>query len=174
MQNLKLTVFCILIIVTSSCYNNKDKIDPLYKSDPDGRYGDKITLTTFNNLEELFNSPDQYLGNEVLITGEITEVCPMRGCWIDIKDTHTNHNIRIKVIDGEIVFPLSAKGKYADIQGMFTKLEFSEDQARQWKIHLAEEKGIILKPEEVQINPSDLFEYRINGESANIYTYGCK
>ena len=30
--------------------------------------------------------PNNYLGKNVLVSGEITEVCPMRGCWIDVKD----------------------------------------------------------------------------------------
>jgi hypothetical protein len=98
----------------------------------------------------------------------------MRGCWINIKEANSDLHIRVKVTDGEIVFPLTSKGKYADVQGKFSKLEFSEDQARQWKIHLAEEKGISLDPKEVVVNPSDLIEYRIIGKGANIYSYGCK
>ena len=98
----------------------------------------------------------------------------MRGCWIDVKDADTDANIRIKVTDGKIVFPISAKDKYVDVQGEFTKLEFTEEQARNWKIHLSLEQGITLNPEDVEITPEDLIEYRINGVGANIYTYGCK
>ena len=61
-----------------------------------------------------------------------------------------------------------------DIQGRFTKLEFTEVQAKNWKIHLAEEQGITLNPEDINITPEDLVEYRINGTGATIYTYGCK
>ncbi|MBC8311418.1 MAG: DUF4920 domain-containing protein [Candidatus Marinimicrobia bacterium] len=109
-----------------------------------------------------------------IITEEITEVCPMRGCWIDIKDLDTGSIIRIKVIDGQIIFPLSIKGKYVDAQEKLTKLEFTENQARNWKIHLGEEQGIILKPENASITPEDLMEYRIHGIGANMYNYGCK
>ena len=80
----------------------------------------------------------------------------------------------VKVTDGEIVFPLSAKGKYVDVLGTFTKINFTEEQAKKWKIHLAEEQGIHLIPDEVEITAEDLVEYRINGKGANIYTYGCK
>ena len=59
-------------------------------------------------------------------------------------------------------------------QGRFAKLKFTEAQARNWKIHLAEEQGITLNPEDINITPEDLVEYRINGTGANIYTYGCK
>ena len=55
------------------------------------------------------------------------------------------------------------------MQGIFTKLEFTEEQAKMWKIHLAEEQGIKLLEHDVVINPSDLIEYRIIGQAANIY-----
>ena len=125
-------------------------------------------------ISTLLNEPNKYLGKDVLVSGTITEVCPMRGCWIDVKDVNTDSHIRIKVTDGQIVFPLSAKGKYVDVQGKFTKLNFTEEQAINWKIHLAEEQGVMLNYEDVKITPDDLVEYRINGTGANIYTYGCK
>ena len=112
---------------------------------------------------------EKFLNQNVFISGEIIEVCPMRGCWIKINDKSSNYNLRIKVTDGDIVYPLSSKGHRADIQGVFTKLEFSEEQARRWKMHLAEEKGIKLNLEEIILNPSDLFEYRINAHGTKIY-----
>ncbi len=153
---------------------NLSEIELLHKANPDGTYGKEITLEVKHKIGKLLDTPQIYLGEDVLVSGEITEVCPMRGCWIDVKDSDTGSNIRIKVTDGKIVFPLSAKGKYVDIQGSFTKLEFTEVQAKNWKIHLAEEQGITLNPEDINITPEDLVEYRINGTGANIYTYGCK
>ena len=68
-----------------------------------------------------------------------------------------------------IVFPLSSVGNKVFVEGEFSKLIFSEDQAKQWKIHLAEEKGQILDPDSVIIKDSDLVEYRIIGKGAEIY-----
>ena len=167
----------LLLIIFGCAFENSKKISEtglLHKANPDGNYGNEITLEVKHPIGKLLGSPQTYLGEEVLVSGEITEVCPMRGCWIDIKDSDTGSNIRIKVTDGKIVFPLSAKGKYVDIQGRFTKLEFTQVQARNWKIHLSEEQGITLNPEDINITPEDLVEYRINGTGANIYTYGCK
>ena len=98
----------------------------------------------------------------------------MRGCWIEIKEVNSDSHIRIKVTDGQIVFPLSAKGKYVDVQGKFTKLNFTEEQAINWKIHIAEEQGVMLSYEDVIITPDDLVEYRINGTGAKIYSNGFK
>ena len=124
---------------------------------------------TDNNFMDLINNSENYLDKNVLISGEIIEVCPMRGCWINVKNKDSNTNIRVKVTDGEIVFPLSAKGKNINVEGIFSKLEFSKEQAIKWKIHLAEEKGVELLPQDVVINPSDLIEYRIIGKAAKIY-----
>jgi len=174
MQLNKYIILVIIILITSCCYKSESEADLLHKDNPNGSYGTGITMKAKNQIEKLLEKPKTYLGQDVLVSGEITEVCPMRGCWIDVKDADTDANIRIKVTDGKIVFPISAKGKYVDVQGEFTKLEFTEEQAKNWKIHLAEEQGIILSSEDIQITSEDLVEYRINGVGANIYTYGCK
>ena len=77
------------------------------------------------------------------------------------------------LIDGQIIFPLSSVGKNVLVQGTLQKLEFTKDQAINWKIHLAEEKGEILHRDSVKLDHSDLVEYRIVGKGAEIYTFGC-
>ena len=171
---MKKLILISLILCISNCRKEVSETDLLNKSDPNGMYGKGISLKIKNEINTLFKIPSNYLGKDVLISGKVTEVCPMRGCWIDVKDLNTNSNIRIKVTDGKIVFPLSSKGKYVDVQGVFTKLEFTEEQAKNWKIHLAEEQGITLNHEDIEIAPEDLIEYRINGQGAIIYTYSDK
>ena len=166
-------ILLFIKILLISCTSTPSEQDLLNKPNPDGYYGKEIELTGKQLIHEIITNENNYLNKDVFISGEILEVCPMRGCWIKIKDKSSDYNLRVKVTDGEIVFPLSSKGKYADIQGIFTKLEFSEEQARKWKIHLAEEKGIKLDFDEVTIDQSDLFEYRIIGHGAKIYSYGC-
>ena len=114
-----LTVYMFIGCAVQQAFEDSKTIsetDLLHKANPDGNYGNEITLEVKHPIGKLLGSPQSYLGEEVLVSGEITEVCPMRGCWIDVKDLDTGSNIRIKVTDGKIVFPLSAKGKYVDIQ----------------------------------------------------------
>tara|TARA_Y100001970_G_scaffold291495_1_gene428858 strand:+ start:766 stop:1272 length:507 start_codon:yes stop_codon:yes gene_type:complete len=162
-------ILILIIFVFSACQKELSEFDLLNKKNPIGEYGNDINLQEFKQIKKLLDNPDEYLNSNVLISGKILEVCPMRGCWIIVQDIDSNSNIRVKVTDGEIVFPLSSKGKQVDVQGTFVKLEFSEDQAKRWKIHLAEEQGIKLSEEDVVINPLDLIEYRIIGQAANIY-----
>ena len=94
----------------------------------------------------------------------------MKGCWIEIKDFDSEKTLRVKVQDDVIIFPQNSKSKRAIVHGIFSKLEFSEEQAINWKVHLAEEKGIVLSKDEVVLVPSDLVEYRIKGIGAQIFT----
>ena len=162
-------IILLIQIILIGCNSAPTEQELLNKSNPNGIYGEEITLSKKNTINTLISNEQKYFNKDVFVSGEIIEVCPMRGCWIKINDKSSDYNLRIKVTDGDIVFPLSSKGKQADIQGVFTKLEFSEDQARKWKMHLAEEKGIKLNLDEIVLNPSDLFEYRINAHGTKIY-----
>jgi len=150
------------------CNKQLSESELLNKQNPSGYYGEKISEGNVQDLNNILKFSESYLNKNVIIKGKVTEVCPMRGCWMQVKDDEFNLSIRTKVVDGEIVFPLSAKGRTATIEGVFTRLDLSEEQAINWKIHLAEEKGVILKPEDINLKPEDLFEYRINCIGAQI------
>ena len=165
---LSFSIFMIIIFI--SCESQLSEYEMLNKKNPDGNYGSLIDISKSHSIDELINNAENYLNTEVLISGTILEVCPMRGCWISVQDKDSPADIRVKVTDGQIVFPLSGKGRKVDVQGIFSKLIFNEEQARQWKVHLAEEKGVQLSLEDVEIEPSDLYEYRIIGKSATIYS----
>ena len=162
----------LIIALLIGCDSSLSEKELLHKSNPDGHYGVKFSNLNKSTIQNLITNENQYLERDVFISGEIIEVCPMRGCWIKLNDKSTTRNLRVKVTDGEIVFPLSSKGMQADVQGKFIKLDFTEDQARQWKVHLAKEKGIDINPSDVALTSSDLFEYRVIGKGAKIYSPG--
>lgn len=160
----------ILFSVFVSCDKSKNEELLLNKKNPRGFYGETITKKGFNEIKSLFFKPDIFINKEVLTKGRIIEVCPMRGCWINISDSeHPEMTIRVKVVDGEIVFPLSSKGRNANVQGVFEKIEFSYEQAKKWKIHLEEEKGIHVNPDSIIVKDDDLIEYRIIGKGIQIF-----
>lgn len=164
----KIILFVILII-HFGCSKNKSEIDLLNKVDPVGFYGNHLPKGSIYSVDELLSSSKDKLGSDILVTGIITEVCPMRGCWLQVKDDNSDSSIRIKVTDGEIVFPLSAKGRNITAKGIFTKLELSKKQAKNWKRHLALEKGIDLDTSKIVLTSSDYYEYRLNSNSAKIF-----
>lgn len=164
--------FLILIIINTllNCDNSNIEKRLLNKKNPIGYYGETITKKNFNNLKSIFSNPQLFIDKEILTSGKILEVCPMRGCWINISDPeYSNKTIRVKVVDGEIVLPLSSKGKNVNVQGVFDKIAFSYEQAKKWKIHLQEEKGIVVDPDSVIVEAADLIEYRIIGKGIQIF-----
>ena len=104
-----------------------------------------------------------------MVSGIISEVCPMRGCWMKISSDNPEEFIIVKVADGEIVFPLSANGKTVIAEGQFVKLELSKKQAKGWKYHLPAGKEIELDTTNLILNEKDYFEYRLNTKSAEIF-----
>lgn len=114
-------------------------------------------------IAELLQKPEGFLGKKVRVQGRITDVCPKRGCWIDIEGQDAPSPLRFKVEDGVIVFPLDVKGKPVTAQGVFTKIELSREQAEGYLRHLAEERGEEFDPSEVT-GPVTL--YQIRGEGA--------
>jgi len=137
----------------------------LHKPDPAGTYGEGVALTEGVAIASILEAPETYEGQRVLVEGTIEEVCPMRGCWVEVADPTTLETIRVKVHDGEIVFPLSAKGSPARVEGTVEKIELSEEQARAWMKHEAEEKGEDFDPDSVQ---GAQVIWRLQGHGAEI------
>ena len=113
-------------------------------------------------IGDLLSKPESYLGKKIRVAGKITDVCPKAGCWIEIEGEESSH-IRFKVKDGEIVFPMEAKGKPVAAEGVFTKIELDRDQAEKYLRHLAEERDEEFDAAEVT-GPITL--YQIKGEGA--------
>ena len=153
----------------SGCAKQVSEKDLLNKKDPIGSYGQTVSKTNQLSIYELISSADKYLGKNVVVNAQIDDVCPMRGCWMNIFDEKTSASLRVKVTDGDIVFPLSGIGNNVVAEGIFTKLNLTEDQARNWKVHLAEEKGITLDLDSIMLAPEDYYEYRIACLGAEIF-----
>jgi len=161
----------LLVIISGSfgCINEISEKDRLNKKNPIGAYGEVLSERPVYSVEELLSAPGKNIGNSVLINGVISDVCPKRGCWIQVMGNYSKESIRIKVADGSIVFPLSSKGKNVIAEGKFSKLVLSEKQAKNWKVHLAAEKGIELDTANVILDENDYYEYRLYSKAAKIF-----
>ena len=155
-------IFIFLSFILFSCNQNYNQSISLY--------GDDFNYDSIQSISSLIDNPNQFLDKQIVTEGKIVDVCPMKGCWIEIKDSDSGQIIRVKVQDDVIIFPEDSKEKKVIVNGVFTKIEFTEDQAIKWKIHLAEEKGLKLEESDVTLDSSDLIEYRIKGLGAKIIT----
>jgi len=127
-------------------------------------YGEPLTLTEITPVSAILDNPDQYLGERVLVEGMIVAVCESKGCWMDIASDREFEKIQIKVDDGVIVFPLSARGSQALVEGTVELLELTAEEALEQAQHMAEERGEEFDPSTVPEGPQTI--YRIRGIGA--------
>lgn len=85
-------------------------------------FGKEITLTNITKISDILDKPDIYKGKKVLIEGTIVDVCKKRGCWVDVSGDKEFQKMRVKVIDGVIVFPVSSVGKKIKVEGQVEKI----------------------------------------------------
>ena len=119
----------------------------LHKADPKGNYGAGVVLQKSTAIGAILAQPADYEGKIVQVAGTVHEVCQRRGCWLELADGDAK--LRVKVTDGEIVFPVSAKGSHAVVEGVVERIELDETQHKAWKQHQAEEMGATFDPSTV-------------------------
>ena len=91
------------------------------------KYGKEISLTDKTNISNIMSNPELFVGKKILVEGTIVGVCAKRGCWIKLAGDKEFESIRIKVKDGEIIFPLEAKGKTALVEGEVYSYKVEEE-----------------------------------------------
>lgn len=100
-------------------------------------YGDGITLDEAIAIETLLTKPADFVGKKVRVEGTITDVCKMRGCWMQLSDSK-GKSIRVKVEDGVMVFPYTSKGHQAAAEGVFHAIKLTPEQIEARKAAAAE------------------------------------
>jgi hypothetical protein len=105
-------------------------------------YGKGVKLTAATPIEKLLAAPKDFVGKTVRVDGVVTAVCDKAGCWMDLRDEKadpaTARTLRMKVNDGEITFPVTAKGKKASIEGVFEPV--GESMAKEYAADAKEAK----------------------------------
>jgi Domain of unknown function (DUF4920) len=102
-------------------------------------YGASIGDLEPTPIARILAEPEKWRGREVVVKGEITGVCPMMGCWMELREGAAR--VRIKVEDGVIVFPADAEGRTAVARGKVELLDMERDEYLEWRRHQAEELG---------------------------------
>ncbi len=135
----------------------------LFAAAAETHLGKTLTLAQPTPIRTLLAKPAPYVGKIVQVKGKITEVCEMMGCWMSLADS--DQSLRVKVDDGDIVFPKTAVGRQAIAEGKFVKFELTREQAVARARHEAEEQGRPFHPESVK---TGLTLYQIQGQGAVI------
>ncbi|MCW8810869.1 MAG: DUF4920 domain-containing protein [Ignavibacteriaceae bacterium] len=132
----------------------------------ESRLGTEISLTEITKISDILAQPDSFLDKNVLVEGEVLDVCPMMGCWMELKSNAGDEKLKVKVKDGEIVFPIDAIGSTAIVEGKVYKIELTQEKAIEHFQHVAEEKGEDFDPSTIT-GPMTI--YQIKGLGAEIY-----
>jgi hypothetical protein len=99
----------------------------------DLKFGKEIELKETTKVSEVLAKPELFLGKNILIEGKVVDVCTKRGCWMKVSSDKKGQSVVIKVNDGEIVFPVEARGKDTMVEGELYKIEPSEKDKKEMK-----------------------------------------
>lgn len=96
-------------------------------------YGAGVKLATATPINDLYASPEKFVGKTVRVDGVVTSVCTEMGCWLAIGATdNQDQAVRFQAEhDGKIVFPITLKGKPASAEGVFVKIDASNKEANE-------------------------------------------
>jgi hypothetical protein len=111
------------------------------------KYGTGVSLSDATPIASILGDPEAFRGKTVRVEGTVTAVCAHEGCWMALSADGRSDGptVRLKVDDGVIVFPVTAKGHKAVAEGVIERVgatpdshEAASEHARQSPAALAE------------------------------------
>lgn len=93
-------------------------------------YGKPFTVKEETKISEILGNPEKFVGKKVKVRGTVINVCPERGCFLNIKGDKKFQELQFKVDDGVIVFPADSQGKEALAEGTISLKVFSEQEQK--------------------------------------------
>jgi hypothetical protein len=93
----------------------------------DTKLGNGVNVKEPTPIRALVERPQDYVGKTIRIDGVATAICEHMGCWMAVAPEgnpgqEPGQTVRLKVDDGVIVFPMSAKGRQVSAEGVFEAL----------------------------------------------------
>ena len=134
----------IILFITTALIS----LPALAQSDSVQYFGEKITQESPTAPADFLSTVQQQGEATTQVAGEITEVCPMKGCWMTMDVAGQEMMVRFK--DYGFFVPKDAAGKTAVVQGqavmdtvdVATLRHYAEDAGKS-----AEEINAITEPE---------------------------
>lgn len=112
-------------------------------------FGAVVDKTKLVEVADILAKPQSYLQQQVTVKGTVEAVCQKKGCWMQFAADANQPTFRIKVKDGDMVFPVSAKGKTAYASGKLDPIEMDLESTREYLAHKAQEQGEAFDPASV-------------------------
>lgn len=130
------------------------------------KFGKALTLTQATKVSEIYASPEKFNGKRVMVEGPVVDVCAEMGCWLALGSDQEFQTIRFKVEDGVMVFPMSAKGMNARVEGVISVDVLTEAQQIAAGEEMAREKKTTFDPKKVKGPKTSIM---IKGEGAVVF-----
>ncbi|MGS0497570.1 DUF4920 domain-containing protein [Pseudoalteromonas mariniglutinosa] len=105
------------------------------------QFGKPVDNTNRLKISTIMAAPDNFLDQPITIEGTVVGVCAKRGCWMTIASDKRFENLQIKVNDGDMVFPMTAKGSKAIATGKLNKIQLNLDRTKALLAHRAQQAG---------------------------------
>jgi hypothetical protein len=99
--------------------------------------GEKIQVEKVTQVSEIIEKPGDFIDKIVRVEGYIVDGCMHEGAWISIGGDKDFQQLTIWHKEGQMIFPLDHKGKYAIAEGAVYPVQLTEEQAVNWLKHLA-------------------------------------
>lgn len=97
------------------------------------KLGTGVSLKEAIPIKALLDTPAEFVGKTVRVDGVATAVCEEMGCWMAVaaSDDPKGATVRLKVEDGVIKFPVTAKGKPVSAEGIFEEIGTKDEHANE-------------------------------------------
>ncbi len=112
-------------------------------------YGKGVSAPDTVLVSALLAHPDDYVGQTIRVKGTAVGVCAHRGCWINVASDVEGDVVRVKVKDGEIVFPPEIVGDTVVAEGVWTANKLDLETTKKVCANEAKNAGEEFDPESV-------------------------
>ena len=163
-KSLLTTLWVVCILIAGCAPEQEPQPEPQPEANME-QFGEAPTLAETTPIGDIIADPKAYVGKTVKIEGRITDVCPMKGCWIEVEDPDGTEHLKVKVEDDVIVFTPDTKGKRTIAEGKVYEINLDKEQAISYLQHLAEEKG---EPFDSTSVDGPMVIYQIQGTGAMV------
>ncbi|KZN56272.1 DUF4920 domain-containing protein [Pseudoalteromonas luteoviolacea] len=94
-------------------------------------YNGGADMSKITPISTLLSNAQRYTTEPATIKGTVTRVCQKRGCWMQLASDKKFQTLRVKVRDGDMVFPMTAQGKTAFATGTLKVHPLTLEQTNQ-------------------------------------------
>lgn len=109
------------------------------------QFGGKVDKSSLIAISEVQAKPESFLGKTITVQAEVVSVCQKKGCWMQLS-AGSGQQLKIKVRDGDMEFPVSARGKQALATGQLVKIALDLESSREQLAAQAKVQGKSFDP----------------------------